>query len=419
MRVGFVCSTQAQAEMFLPVMQAIADSGRHGFFWIALDDLLKRGAGKTLRNNSVPYLTLKGDIGSGRFTELPLPLMYWHLLRGVRRRINDILSDQRPDVLLLGNDRGLIEKHFIRLAKRQGALTVLLQDGLLWQSEVRTFDRRRYANASPGYLLRDCAKEALSRTLCAVGAFHLAPSYMGQGGCDLILVMGQATRRILAARGIEPGRVVVAGQPRYDRVAQEVEPSGVLREKLHLPVDRLLISFLSTDWDRQRQKKLVERLASFAEQRHPQQLYLLVKPHPNTPPEEYEGLLAGNRCAGVIRGAGSLDVLAASDLVITVPSTIIAEAALLRKPLAVLEIAGMGGPSELLGLLPDALPEFDSFDGLLEFVEQFISAESEPGREPPSPRRAEVASELVYLPPEGAARRVADLVLELARGRGQ
>jgi len=420
MRIGFVCSTNTQVEMFIPVMNAIAnieDLKEADFLWITLDSYYKWNAEKTLQDIGIEYISLKGDIAEKRFVDLSLPVMYWHLFANIRPQIHDVLVWRRPNVLLFGNDRGLIEKLFIKIAKERKIGTILLQDGLLWLNEVRTLNPRRRANKSLRNLLRDCAKEILSRILKALGAFHLAPSYIGQGGCDLIAVMGEASKRVLEARGVEPEHIVVVGQPRYDGALRLLETPDMLRKRLHLPSGRLVVSVFTSaffsilrDESAQRQQEeFTKHLICYIEQNCSQQVYVLIKPHPREPFERYARIIGGRMCGRVVHGLNSLDVMAVSDVIVTVPSTIIAEAILLGKPLIVLRIAREESVPKSLGLPSDAFFEVSTFPELRDCLNRVLS-----GAINLQDLVSSYAHEIVFVPPEGAAQRVTSLVLESA-----
>ena len=418
MRVGFVCSTSTQVEMFAPVMDAIASLEGSDFLWISLDQYYRWDAERALQDLGTKYVSLGKGVAGRRFLDMPLPAMYWHLLTDVRGEICSLLARQELDVLLFGNDRGLIEKLFVRLARAHDVKTLLVQDGILWSNEVRTFDFRRRFDNTASALLRDFAKEILSRVLRTLGLFYLAPSYLGQGGCDLIAVMGESSKRLLIARGVEPERIIITGQPRYDRFLRLADVSSELKDRLHLPTGRLTVSMftsaylsiLRSDSAQRQQEELVNNLIRYIEQRHWQRIYLLLRPHPRESAGNYQ-VASESPCVRIVKEVGSLEIIAASDLVISVPSTIIVETCLFGKPLIVMRVGVRDSVSRLLGLSSNTFLEVDNFGELTDYLDQILSTQ---------PIQQKFAShtcrELVFIAPEGAAHRIASLVTKLVQG---
>jgi hypothetical protein len=339
MRIGFVCSTNTQVQTFLPVSQALQTS-ENSIVFISLDPFYHWGAEKELVKNSCSFIYV-GEISSSKpFTRLGLWQMYTYLLK-LKLPIDQLL--QTLDILILGNDRGLIEKQFIHQSHQQNVPTLLIQDGLLWRSEVRHI---QWQDLTTGMGRKKLAKETLRITLKALALERFAPTYMGQGGCDAIAVMGKGTKNVLVERGISPNKIYITGQPRYDawiKINQK-ETLDKFKQRYQLPQNHLIISIFTSAFQlnlgrvdlQTRQEKLVHELVELFS-RHSTHTTIILKHHPR---EDQSGYAAAheNPQVRVIEGTSSFDILLIADKVISAPSTIIGEALMLQKELFIMRI---------------------------------------------------------------------------------
>lgn len=417
MRVAFVCSTRAQVETSLPTARALATGGDQSL-WIDLEGYYHWGSGPCLREHGIDPLRPGGTPGGRGLVHLFPPTMFLHLLAHARPVFGRLLARTAPDVVVVGNDRGLLERMMIRQAKLRGLGAVLMQDGLFWSSEVKGPAWR----VSPAAFIKGLGKSMLRKVMIPLGLPHLAPSFLGLGGCDRIGVMGEASRRVLGARGVNPDRIVVVGQPRYDRCQSLPRTREAVRKRLGVRQDRTLVSLFGTFSEHERahgprnlrQLRFVEDLAGFVRQSESWKAELLLKPHPRTP-RAYARLLAQKaEAAHVAPDASSLDILVASDVVISPPSTVLAEAAVLDRPTLVFRCGCGYDVSEALGLPVGSFIEFDSFAQIEPSFREMLHRGARKAGLP-----ASIRDEFVLLPQEGAARRAASLIHEVAEARSE
>jgi len=125
-----------------------------------------------------------------------------------KRHIAALMKDRPPALIVLGNDIGIIESLIIAAARSGAAKTLLVQDGILGSQ-----DRER-----PG--IRAWIRRA---TRAALGL--PTGTLYGSGGTDMIAVMGGRGQQWMSARGVDPQRIVITGQPRYDVLVRN-EPRG-------------------------------------------------------------------------------------------------------------------------------------------------------------------------------------------------
>ena len=411
-RIGLLCSTSTQIQTFIPVSQAFQASDIK-YLWISLDKYVQADAGKALNRSQIEFVQF-GEYSGRRFTDLSLAEMYRVIRDDLLPQIQDLYDQYHLDALVTGNDRGLIEKQFIRLARANCIKTMLIQDGIFWTTEVRSFRKNRRVDNSFKAYTRDIFKEVLSRALSSLDLSYLAPTYMGQGNCDEIAVMGRSTRRILAQRGVDVERIHVTGQPRFDRVLKSEQSPEDIRRRLDLP-DGFIVTVFTSAYGtnlhshtlQSKQERFVNELVRQLEEVNSDSVLLLIKPHPREPLVNYK-VPADCTSVRLLLDASSIDVIAASDVVISVPSTVIVETCLYQKPLFVLNLSAPDGQqvSERLGLPSGAFREFTIEDCSDPAIwEELLSADKKTS--------GSVCDDLIMVPEEGAAVQTADLLLRL------
>lgn len=406
--------------MFLRVTEEFQKTGWHDFLWITHDAFVTWSVTPFLRAHGVDSVPLESRAGKRSFVDLPLHKMWWTLFRELAPQAESLLSRHRPDVLFVGNDRGLIEKQIIRAAKRVQAKTILVQDGLLWRHEVRSYAARHARTKEAGTILRNWGKRSLGQAMRAIGRPDAAPSYMGQGGCDRICVMGESTKRVLEARGVDSARIVVTGQPRYDDTRLSAHDVVALKTQLGVPSEHVVFTFFGATADADvrgynlmNPPDLASELVSFVQRVAPNRVFVILKPHPREDAAPYErvAMSADNTIAA--RDLNSLDLIQISDVAISFVCTTIAETVLFEVTPVVLRMGFAGSVSESLGLPEGALLEFSNPDAMFGDLTRMLDGTFEL----PLPDRA-AARWLVHQPEAGAAAEVVSLARDLVDADG-
>lgn len=418
MRVAFLCSTQPQAEMFLRVVNELGRLNKHECLWMTIDDFLAWSVAPFLDSRGVEHVPLRSSVGPRSFVELSLHQMWWSLFRDICPQVKRVLSERGADVVVVGNDRGLIEKQVIRIAKDLQAKTVLLQDGLLWRHEVRSYAAKHAHRRGLRRALRDWSKSSFGWLMRVIGRIDLAPTYIGQGGCDLICVMGEATREVLQSRGVNPMRIVVTGQPRYDGTQLSTEQVTSLRASLGIPSDSIVVTYFGVTADADARSynatnspEFASRVVRFVAARAEANTWVILKPHPREEATAYELIARDADSVVMTRDANSLDLIQISDAVISFVCTTMAEAALFGQGPLVLRSGFDGSVSESLGVSRGTFAEFADSRELLAYLGDLLAGDVKT-------RSIDAAATdaMIFRPAEGAAARIAAAMTGLVRG---
>jgi hypothetical protein len=391
--VTLVCSNDTHVDTFAPVVDELAARGLASHL-VALDRWYRQGATARAAVRGIPITEMSPDavesVDSRRFYARPTVAIWRDVIRA-RRPIRSHLEAIRPAAVVLGNDFGLLEKLVIDEARRHRVPTVLVQDGTLASGRPRPTDARLRARR----LIRRTASPVLR--LARVG--FLASSDYGAGGVDAVCASGPAGARILERAGGGRSRVIVTGQPRYDRLPVNGGVGGGGVAWFTTPFEA---QNLGGDAQR-RQRALIDEVAASL---RALSVPLTLKLHPRERATEYGGVVAA-----IATGVPS-DTLVTADVAVVGISTVLDEAAILGVPVIVpgtrLHRGGLGS------LLPpsEAYPRFDSGEAASRLVATLRDATVR--GETVKRQQAVVRERLAFGGADTAARRVAAVIARLA-----
>ena len=389
MRVTFLASNDTHVTMFAPVASTIERFDAVPRF-VSLDRYYGQGATAAASRIGVSCVELDGGSAAvGRFYRRLAPAIWADVLRSLVH-IDRYLQDAKPDVLVVGNDFGLIEKAFLHRAAPSVRRRVLVQDGKLSPS--------RPAPASPTERFTSLAKAGLSPLLRAAGLGYLARSEYGTAEVDAVCASGDSGASILRSRA-QKALVVVTGQPRYDRLA------ALLGQRA--PRSDIVGLFTTADLDARADRAQGAMAAALAEPLATRGLRLVVKPHPRESPTRYATLLGGESHVWL---SGAAELLRRSRLAIIGVSTVIEEAGILGCPVVVPGALVHGRRNERF-LPPDPpYPRFDSAEEGLRLVQRCL-ADGRHLRQLADDQRVHVLAEVAFSPDKPAAEAVAHVIL--------
>ncbi len=239
-----------------------------------------------------------------------------------------------------------------------------------------------------------------------------------------IAVMGPFAKKAYVNMGVPPEKVFVTGQPGFDILYQKKLDKDWLRAELGIPEDKGLVTLATQPspslriWGEGMYEKVVTAVVQAMEQFPEKQL--VIKLHPAETGEECRQILDQIGCdrAIICRDIDIHEVLYASDLLITVHSTVALEAMLLDKPVIMMNLSDK----------PDPYPYARSGAALGVYKEEDLAPAMKQALSDPKARdelarnRKRFAMEHAYKLDGQSAQRVADLITRLIEegkvGRG-
>jgi len=210
----------------------------------------------------------------------------------------------KPRVVVIARQRRAFENAFIAVARRDGLPSALIPHG--------------HVSAQPVYHFTD-------------GRFDQV---------DRIFAWGEAQKAALIEKGAPPERILVTGNPQWDRLATglgNLPPSDVCRAEisatLGLPPDAFWVTFTSQPVSRTFFGDIMKTLHALPNS------VLIVKTHPGEQPAAYSIPPTDQPRCRVVRDIDLHTLLRASDVVLTYTSTTNLEALAVGTPLIVVDFA--------------------------------------------------------------------------------
>jgi UDP-N-acetylglucosamine 2-epimerase len=168
----------------------------------------------------------------------------------------------------------------------------------------------------------------------------------GLGGADKIAVMGDFYKRLFVCRGIPSSKILVTGYPLLDEVPDKTSAFDKVSiyEKLNLKSNKKLAVLITQPfvedgyWSSAAREKLIKSIIEVSECLDIVQF--VIKLHPRESVYEYEKIV-GNRMY-LFKEIDLHELLLASDVVLTVSSTVGLWALAYKKPLIILDYLSSG-----------------------------------------------------------------------------
>jgi len=390
----FVSMQRSQSVMFgLVAKELAAEKDGVQALIISGDAWNELDAEESLRRLGVDFERLARPVPGPNLRSTKGSLQAMHLLDVARSEVRALLHRVRPQIVVVGADIAGIEHLFVQHACDLHIPTLLVQDGALL----------------------DVAFDSTVRWL---GAYEY-----GCGGCTHIAVTGDFDRQVMELRGVDPDKITVTGQPRYDLLVAPTEqdvvfgdllPEALSRSRLVLFASQPAFVYAAAGLDVPvPELDLAWQVVAACEPFIGERL-LVVKLHPREALETYEPLLASlnenlRSRVHITRDADIYALLRHSDLVIVPGSTVAQEAILLQKPVVALSYAVPGGRSYLSG--DPAVLEVQDAASLARAVQDAL--QDEPTRRHLTEGREDFVARRLHRADGQSAERVAELVSAL------
>ena len=278
-----------------------------------------------------------------------------------------VLETEQPDVVLTKADGPTPVRTFVNLARTRGVPTALIQHGV--KSPINDY---------------------------------VPPS-------EHVAVWGETAKGFFERKGLDPDRLHVTGAPHFDGLADHDVDVASVRAALDVPDDHAVVTLASQPFDGDVRREMLD--AVLAEVAPLDGVTVVLRPHPR----EDVGLHRefADRSGGSVRVAADADIhdlLAASDLVLAVNSTVMFEAPLLETPVLVLSFTDER--DHPFYAPANGYPRVSDPERLSEAVERVLDGEHEELRD----RQPSFGREYAHNADGRATERVASLVERLADG---
>lgn len=268
---------------------------------------------KALKKNKLRFFHLPRELQRNEGDNILRQLIDYLRMKAI---LLEVFEHKAPQVVVLAVDNDPISYLFLKIAKRKGIKTAILQE-----ASARPDAKRRVYGAE-GYI-----KELLR-------FFGVQLSYTLHGTSNLFskyMVSGPTSKEIMLKRGVPESKIIITGQPKYDSFINEAVDNR--RFERDIPV--LLFAAgpgNSIIADEESRLFLIELIRSTSKLC----IKLVIKLHPRSPltPADIKKVLNKidlTQCEIIKKGDETISLLKKSYGLITVASTVVTEALILDR----------------------------------------------------------------------------------------
>ena len=273
--------------------------------------------------------------------------------------VRKIIKSKKPSVIVIGNYTEVTPAMFVDVGNELGIPSITLQDGAYHVITATTkFTLRHLLRAfslyKPQYLLK-----RLGDKLRAIGDKsktqndNVKPRALyGIGNCTKIAVFGEFTKKMLVERGTDSSRVVVVGNPDYDRFADKYSARTNIRKIFGIPENKKIVLLATSDlagarlWTYEDMEYFVKSVVSEVCNMEDDGVQLIIKIHPREIKSDYDRYLTTAQRTKVIvtKDTNIYDLIDASGAVLTDISSVALDAIAMGKPVGIVNLTGRPYP---------------------------------------------------------------------------
>lgn len=273
---------------------------------------------------------------------------------------NEVLIRETPDIILTGHDQTPMEIFFIEAANSLGIPSLTVQDGIInaEKNTVSLEKKIKYFLKIPLkfinlFLIKKISLRYLLDFVIFKIKYHNKYLFRyGHGDSTLITLFGESTRKILISEGINPKKLVVTGNPKFDKLKhfKNTSMKDELRNRWNIPKEKFVVLLLTQQfveaeiWVPAQREELVSVISQSVSDL--KDAHLIIKLHPPYEKEEdYIKILKKFSISYNIFNEEPLEeILSLCDVTLTVSSTAALEAMALTKPVMIINLFNENQP---------------------------------------------------------------------------
>lgn len=271
-----------------------------------------------------------------------------------KNNVVKILENEKPDILVTHHDQTPMADLFIREANSKSIPTLMVQDGIydfhfakksIQQNPIMA--RIKYLISIPLRFIRLFESDYSLKTKFEMVIFELKYSghgkslVYGKGKTSKIAVFGQYTKDVLVRLGVEPTKIAITGNPKFDELCKSKKQIKSSKKTRILVLTQCFVEM--GIWNTKQRKKFTKTVIKSVHERD--DVDLLIKLHPKEKESDYINFLKEIPSnAEVKKNIPLYDAINESDIVITVSSTAGFEAFVMGKPLVIFDLFNNSPP---------------------------------------------------------------------------
>ncbi len=333
-----------------------------------------------------------------------------------------VLRREKPDIIITGNDQIFMDILLIEAANDLKIPSLTVQDGVLTLRKRNDYMKKglKYYLGLPlkfidfFFIKRIPLRYILD--LLTFGLKHEIQPY-GHGDSTKIAVFGESVREMFIKEGIFPDKIVVTGNPKFDRLQSSAEKNTTahLEKKYNIPSGKKVFSVFTQYlvelgyWNPAQRREFVSEIAEAVMEL--KDVHLIFKIHPiYEKKKDYEEILSKYPLNyDIFKFEPSDEIIDISDVVMAVFSTVALEAMVLGKT------------TVILNLFKNEEPKFyrDSGAIYIEEKEELLPhlRKLSQGETPDREKVEEFVYGQTYKIDGKSSRRIADLILSMIKDK--
>lgn len=272
-----------------------------------------------------------------------------------------ILKFEKPDIVVITNDHSFIERAFVIGGNYLGIPTLLIQSGAIGDRTLstakiaffRSLRRLRYIHTlSQRYMYFLVTYSSAEKNFMKYTKNILYDMYKsfttydlrGHYGCTKIATTGDYEKKLLVQDNIDPNKIVVTGNPKFDNSINKQYTPNIIYDLLKIPPNKKIISFLTSSsvehgiWTVRMMEIFVKSVVKAVDSL-PKDTQLVIKIHPMEDLTVYQKIIGeDNQKIILCKDIDLYELINASELIISGFSTAALEAMMFDKPVIILNL---------------------------------------------------------------------------------
>lgn len=273
------------------------------------------------------------------------------------RCAKEVLSKEKPNILLTGNDQMFMELLFIRASNSMDIPSLTIQDGILSSRNEKTSNLKNINNffKLPLNFLNLFLRKKIPLRYLLEFSLYLIMNHnirYGHGESTKIAVFGEETKRLLISEGVSPDKIEITGSSKFDQLYYYKNcPKSNIFHKYNINPKKKVVLIIteyfveSNKWTKIQRKEFICSIIDAIS--NMDDIHLIIKLHP--PYENKEDYIQitkniKNIPITIFIYENLHEIITICDVAISVSSTAILEAMALNKPVIILNLFKQNRP---------------------------------------------------------------------------
>lgn len=401
----FIPASYVQVKTFAPIIKELRNCN---VVLVSIDKYTRERAEEALQELNIPFR---------RMQEYD------------NENVREILRLESPDIVVIGNDTDPVPRLFVDAAKAMNIPTLLVPGAILFGRESINYRIMRgtilkklkfwFSSIFDTFIMREYTLQQKLEILL----FHLKdritgrPNFYGNSGCSKIAAMGKDMKNLLIAEGVDPKTIIVTGLAGFDSLFEKFDDR--IYNELNLDKNKKTILLATSNlvevgiWGKRDRALFVSSIIRSVNK--VPNCQLIIKLHPKEDIKDYQKILEmeDDDKTMICRDVHLSKLLKACDIALTTAISTVALQAIIANKLTII-INFTFDLHETPFVKSGVAIGIDKPENIVPMLEKTLYDPKI--RKELEENRKKFVYEYAYLQDGQAARRVADLIMQMIEG---